>query len=58
MLMNCYQIGISDKVAVSWRFTGTQKGSIPGLPSTNKRVNVSGLTIYYFSKGKIIVIGK
>lgn len=43
-----------DKVAISWRFTGTQKGTIPGLPITNKTVNVSGLTIYYFSKGKII----
>lgn len=44
----------NNKVAVSWRFTGVQKGSIPGLPTTNKTVNVSGLTIYYFSKGKII----
>lgn len=43
-----------DKVAVSWRFTGTQKGNIPGLPATNKKFTVSGLTIYYFSKGKII----
>ncbi|EKD71282.1 MAG: hypothetical protein ACD_46C00221G0007 [uncultured bacterium] len=44
----------SNKVAVSWRFTGTQKGKIPGLPVTNKTVNVSGMTIYYFSNGKII----
>lgn len=43
-----------DKVAVSWRFTGTQKGNIPGLSTTNKIVNVSGLTIYYFANGKII----
>lgn len=43
-----------DKVALSWRFTGTQKGDIPGLPATNKPVNVSGLTIYYFSNGKTI----
>lgn len=43
-----------DKVAVSWKFIGTQKGSIPGLPVTNKVVNVSGLTIYYFSNGKIV----
>lgn len=43
-----------NKIAVSWRFTGTQKGSIPGLPVTNKTVNVSGITIYYFSNGKII----
>lgn len=43
-----------DKVSVSWRFTGTQKGNIPGLPATNKKVNVSGLTIYYFTNGKMI----
>lgn len=43
-----------NKITVSWRFTGTQEGKIPGLPVTNKRVNVSGMTIYYFSKGKII----
>lgn len=47
-------VGEGDKVAVSWKFTGTQKGNIPGLPITNKKVEVSGLTIYYFSHGKII----
>jgi len=47
-------VGEGDQVAVSWRFTGTHKGSIPGLPTTNKKVNVSGLTIYYFKDGKII----
>ena len=43
-----------NKVSVSWKFTGTQKGAIPGLPITNKMVNVSGITIYYFKNGKII----
>jgi predicted ester cyclase len=47
-------VGEDDKVAVSWKFTGTQKGNIPGLPITNKQVTVYGLTIYYFSHGKII----
>lgn len=47
-------VGEGDKIAVSWRFTGTQKGNIPRLPTTNKIANVSGLTIYYFSNGKII----
>ena len=42
-----------DKVAVSWRFTGTQKGDLPGLPAKNNTVNISGLTIYYLSNGKI-----
>ena len=43
-----------EKVAVSWRFTGTQKADLPELPATNKQVNISGLTIYYFANGKII----
>ncbi|MBX3710057.1 MAG: ester cyclase [Gammaproteobacteria bacterium] len=43
-----------DKISVIWRFIGTQKGSIPGLPTTNKTANVSGMTIYYFLNGKII----
>lgn len=43
-----------NKVAVSWVFTGTQKTNLPGLPATNKMVSASGITIYYFSKGKII----
>ncbi len=42
-----------DRVAISWHFTGTQKGDIPGLHTTNKKVTVSGLTIYYFADGKI-----
>lgn len=33
-------VGEDDKVAISWKFTGTQKGDLPGLPATNKRVNI------------------
>jgi len=43
-----------NKVAVSWRFTGTQTGDLPELPATHRPVNISGLTIYYFSNDKII----
>jgi predicted ester cyclase len=43
-----------NKVAVSWRFTGTQKGAIPGLPNTNKTIHFSGITIYYLANGKVI----
>jgi steroid delta-isomerase-like uncharacterized protein len=41
------------KVAVSWRFTGTQTGNLPAMPATNRKVNISGLTIYYFENDKI-----
>lgn len=46
-------VGEGDKVAISWYLHGTQKGDMDGLPATGKRVKVSGLTIYYFSNGKI-----
>jgi steroid delta-isomerase-like uncharacterized protein len=47
-------VGEGDKVAISWELQGTHKGNIEGLPPvTGKKVKVSGLTIYYFSNGKI-----
>lgn len=42
-----------DKVAVSWFISGTHKGALPNLAATNRKINVSGLTIYYVSEGKI-----
>jgi steroid delta-isomerase-like uncharacterized protein len=42
-----------NKVAVSWHFTGKHAGSMPGLPATNKPIDVSGLTIYYLADGKV-----
>lgn len=46
-------VGEGDKVAITWYLQGTHKGDIPGLPATGKQVKVPGLTIYYFSNGKI-----
>jgi len=46
-------IGEGDKVVISWDLEGTHRGDIPGLPATGKRVKAPGLTIYYFSGGKI-----
>jgi steroid delta-isomerase-like uncharacterized protein len=46
-------VGEEDKVAITWYLEGTHKGDISGLPTTGKQVKVPGLTIYYFSKGKI-----
>jgi steroid delta-isomerase-like uncharacterized protein len=41
------------RAVISWFMIGTHKGDIAGFPATNKPINVSGLTIYYFSAGKI-----
>jgi steroid delta-isomerase-like uncharacterized protein len=46
-------VGEGNKIVMSWNLEGTHRGDIPGLPATGKRVKVSGLTIYYFTNGKI-----
>ena len=35
-----------DKVAAQWTATGTNTGSMRGMPATNKAVTYSGVTIY------------
>lgn len=42
-----------DKVVISWFMSGTHKGDLPNFPATGKKINVSGLTIYYVSHEKI-----
>jgi steroid delta-isomerase-like uncharacterized protein len=46
-------VGEGDKIVISWNLEGTHRGDIPGIPATGKRVKVPGLTIYYFSNGKV-----
>jgi predicted ester cyclase len=46
-------IAEGDKVAVSWRFRGTQAGQLPGIRASGRQVDVSGLTIYYFNGNQI-----
>jgi steroid delta-isomerase-like uncharacterized protein len=46
-------IAEGEKVAISWYMSGTQQGHIPGLSTTNNKIKVSGLTIYFFAEGKI-----
>jgi predicted ester cyclase len=40
-------------VAVSWTWTGTHKGDIPGIAVTDRPIKMSGLTIYDFTEGKL-----
>jgi steroid delta-isomerase-like uncharacterized protein len=39
--------------AMEWTLTGTQKGDMPGMPATNKRVSVRGSTVIELKDGKI-----
>ena len=43
-----------DKVAVVWSFTGTHKGEFMGVPATNKKVSIEGVTIHEIANGKIM----
>jgi steroid delta-isomerase-like uncharacterized protein len=45
-------ISEKDKLAVSWTVTGTHRGEFLGLPPTNKRVNITGITIHQIADGK------
>lgn len=41
-------------VAVSWNWTGTHKGDIPGFPASGRALTMSGITIYDFdAEGRI-----
>lgn len=43
-----------DKVVVCWTFSGTHLGEFMGVPATNKKVSVDGITIHILSKGIIM----
>ena len=46
--------GEKDKLAVAWTISGTHKGEYMGIPSTNKKVSVDGITIHHIVNGKIM----
>ena len=46
--------GIGDRVAVRWSATMTHKGTGLGVPATNKRVVITGMSIARIVDGKIV----
>jgi steroid delta-isomerase-like uncharacterized protein len=42
-----------NRAAVAWQVTGTQKGDMPGMPASNKSVNLPGVTLIECEGGKI-----
>ena len=42
-----------DTIAISWYLSGTHEGELEGAPASGNKINVSGISIYYFSDGKI-----
>jgi steroid delta-isomerase-like uncharacterized protein len=47
------QIAEGDKVATRWTATGTNTGSFNGMPPTNRRITISGISIERFEDGKM-----
>ena len=47
-------IAEKDKVVACWTISGTQRGEYLGIPATNKKVSVDGITIHHNANGKIM----
>ena len=43
-----------EKLAVAWTISGTHTGEFMGIPPTNKKVYVEGITIHHLVDGKIM----
>ena len=43
-----------DKVVVCWTLSGTHKGEYLGIPATNKKVSMEGITIHHIANGRIM----
>ncbi len=53
--LNCkinFMIADSNSVTTQYTFTGTNSGSVMGMPATNKKINVDGVDIVRFKNGK------
>jgi steroid delta-isomerase-like uncharacterized protein len=47
-------IAEKDKVVACWTISGTHKGDYMGVPATNKKISVEGITIHHITNGKIM----
>jgi predicted ester cyclase len=51
-IQNLYADG--DAVVMTWFWTATHLGDIPGFPATGERIHMSGATTYFFSPAKTL----
>ena len=40
-------------VVMTWLWTGTHRGDLPGFPATGKTIRMSGATVYYFDGDRL-----
>lgn len=43
-----------EKVMVTWRWQGTHRGAVAGIPATNRLIKMTGATLYPFKNGRVI----
>ncbi len=48
------QLAEGDKVVTRWSLTGTHRAKFMDVPATNKRINVTGLSVDRMLNGKIV----
>ncbi len=46
--------GENERLAVAWTISGTHKGEFMGIPATNKKVSVDGITIIHTVNARIM----
>ncbi len=46
-------VAAGDRVAIAWRMRGTHTGPLGPHPATGRRIDVPGMTVYYFRAGRI-----
>jgi len=47
-------IAEKDRVVACWTISGTHTGDYLGIPPTNKKISVEGITIHHIANGKIM----
>jgi len=47
-------VGEREKLAVAWTISGTHKGEFMGIPVTDKKVAIDGITIHHLVNEKIM----
>lgn len=42
-----------DKVVITWLWSATHKGDLPGFSATGNQIRMSGATVYYIEGGRL-----
>lgn len=48
-----HMVAEGDIVTMAWTWQATHKGDMPGFPASGERIEMSGVTLYFFEGGRI-----